>query len=359
MKKLIIIALTLLFCLPISAGDFEVHRGINISHWLSQSDRRGAERVAWFTEDDVKLIAGLGFDHIRIPIDEEQMFDENLEMETEAFQLLHSAISWCEKAGLKVLVDLHILRSHYFNAKEKPLFTENAAQENFYECWRILSRELKRYPRQLLAFELMNEPVADDPETWNTIVNRCLDEVRKIDRRRTVVIGANRWQSFDMVEHLRVPEKDKNVILSFHFYEPFALTHYHASWDEGMSKLPCFVQYPGEVIPDHEWAKLTEAEKIRYEEDRGYFDRSVLESMVARAVAAAEKSGRSLYLGEFGVLQPGADEKDALCWYRDLISVCDQFGVAYASWDYKGGFGLFYPDGSLKKEMADILTGKY
>ena len=358
MNKLVFI-LAVLLSLPLSAKDFELHRGVNISHWLSQSDRRGSERVEWFTEADVKLIADLGFDHIRIPIDEEQMFDEDLNMEKEAFDLLHSAISWCEDAGLRVVVDLHILRSHFFNAKVKPLFTEESAQEKFYECWRVLSRELKHYPHHLLAFELMNEPVADEAETWNVIVNRCLEEVRKIDRRRTVIIGANRWQSYEMVECLRVPEKDRNIILSFHFYDPFALTHYHASWDEGMSKLPCRVQYPGEVIPDNEWEKLTETEKQRYAEDRGYFDRSVIESKLARAVEAAKKMGKPLYLGEFGVLQPGADEDDALCWYRDLVSVCDQFGIGYASWDYKGGFAIFYPDGSVKKEMVNILTGKY
>jgi endoglucanase len=50
---------------------FEIRRGTNISHWLSQSRARGAERRAWFTEDDVQRIAGWGFDHIRLPIDEE------------------------------------------------------------------------------------------------------------------------------------------------------------------------------------------------------------------------------------------------------------------------------------------------
>ena len=63
--------------LPKSADEvFVINRGTNISHWLSQSDRRGEARKAWFTEQDVAFIASLGFDHIRIPIDEEQMWDE-------------------------------------------------------------------------------------------------------------------------------------------------------------------------------------------------------------------------------------------------------------------------------------------
>lgn len=44
---------------------FSVRRGTNISHWLSQSRRRGEERARFFTEEDMTLIARLGYDHVR------------------------------------------------------------------------------------------------------------------------------------------------------------------------------------------------------------------------------------------------------------------------------------------------------
>ena len=56
---------------------FTVKRGTNISHWLSQSNQRGQARKTFFTAEDVKRIAGWGFDHIRLPIDEEQMWDDH------------------------------------------------------------------------------------------------------------------------------------------------------------------------------------------------------------------------------------------------------------------------------------------
>ena len=102
---------------------FEIRRGTNASHWLSQSRRRGSERLTYFTQADVERIAGWGFDHLRLPVDEEQLWNEKGEREVEAFGLLGRAVDWCAKAGLRVVVDLHILRSHYFNAKEKPLFS--------------------------------------------------------------------------------------------------------------------------------------------------------------------------------------------------------------------------------------------
>jgi len=48
---------------------FVIHRGTNVSHWLSQSTARGEQRQRYFTEKDVEFIASLGFDHIRLPVD--------------------------------------------------------------------------------------------------------------------------------------------------------------------------------------------------------------------------------------------------------------------------------------------------
>ena len=130
---------------PIPEGTpngFVVHRGTNISHWLSQSDRRGEERKQFFTEEDVALIERLGYDHIRLPVDEEQLWDPEGRPEEEAFDLLESALDWGAAHGLRVIVDLHILRSHHFNEGEKPLWTDPREQDRFIDYWRQLSERL-------------------------------------------------------------------------------------------------------------------------------------------------------------------------------------------------------------------------
>ena len=75
----------------------------------------------------------------------------------------------------------------------------------------------------------MNEPVADDPEKWNVLVEKAIAAVRKIEPNRFLVIGSNRWQSVFTFDDLRIPADDKHIILSFHFYHPFLLTHHQAS----------------------------------------------------------------------------------------------------------------------------------
>lgn len=358
MKKFLIGLLMLVSILPATAKDFTVTRGVNISHWLSQSEVRGEERAGRFTKEDAKFIAECGFDHIRIPIDEVQMFDENLNPDAEAFGLLHEAIGWCKEFKLKVIVDLHILRSHYFNAQVKPLFTEEKAQEDFYECWRKICSELKKYPRNMVAYELMNEPVADDPEIWNTIVNRCLAAVREIEPKRTIIIGSNRWQSYETVKYLTLPEDDKNLIMSFHFYEPFQLTHFRASWTDEKNN-PLQVRYPGYLADKEEAMKLTPEEMERYgwmTRQEGYNDINSLEEKIKQAYDAAKAKGRRIYLGEFGIIM-GADEASTIQWYKDVVAICEKYGIGYTTWDYRGGFGIFR-NGNPWVEKIDALLGK-
>ncbi len=208
---------------------FEVKRGTNLAHLLSQSDKRGADREKFITKQDIQNIAKMGFDHVRLPIDEEQMWDENGNRHTESFEIMVNCIDWCAENNLRVIVDLHILRSHHFNAKKKPLWTDLAEQEKFYDLWRDLSKTLIKYPNSLVDYELMNEAVANDPELWNNLVGNAVRAIREIEPERTIVIGSNKWQQVQTFDVLKVPENDKNILLNFYFYEPFLLTHYNAS----------------------------------------------------------------------------------------------------------------------------------
>lgn len=324
-------------------GDFALKRGINIAHWLSQSAARGRERDEFFTEKDVKYIASLGFDHIRIPIDEEQMFDEAGNKEPEAFALLHRAIKQCLQENLRVIVDLHILRSHHFNAEDKPLFFKAAAQEAFYECWRKLSAELRNYPTSMVAYELMNEPVADDPEDWNLIAYTCYLEVRDREPERVVVIGSNRWQSHETVKDLKVPEGDRNIIISFHYYLPFLLTHYKASWTS-QKDYGGPVHYPGITVNKDEFeASCPEKlkESLRWN-TRSSYDAARLKHDFQEVVNVAKRYGLQVYCGEYGCMK-NAPEADRLRWHRDMEQVFDEMGIARALWCYREnavGFGI-------------------
>lgn len=325
---------------------FAIKRGTNIAHWLSQSNRRGQERSAFFTKKDVDYIKSVGFDHIRLPVDEEQLWDSAGNREPEAFQLLDNVMTWAQDAGLKVVLDLHIIRSHYFNAKENPLWTKQEEQDKLIRLWKDLSAAVGKYPNSMLAYEFMNEPVADDNEQWNVLLNRVADSIRSWERERTLVIGSNRWQSVNTFDELRVPANDKNILLSFHFYEPFHLSHYKASWTN-LKDFNGQVQYPGQIVVNG----TTEEEKKTY-------NREVLEQMMSKAFALANKLQLPLYCGEFGIID-GVPEEAKLAWYRDMVAIFEEHDVAYANWNYKAGsFGIVDAQMNPRQPLVNILTGK-
>src|SRR5690606_7242674 len=78
-----------------SINNFEISKGVNIASWLSTPKYDGAQRVGFFTEADIMLLAELGFDHIRLCIDEVQLWDEfGNKIRPYGFDLLHDAIAW-------------------------------------------------------------------------------------------------------------------------------------------------------------------------------------------------------------------------------------------------------------------------
>jgi endoglucanase len=331
---------------------FAVHRGTNISHWLSQSDRRGGERRAWFGKEDVAYLAETGFDHLRIPVDEEQLWTPDGKMEPEAFGLLNAALDWCAEYNLRAVVDLHILRSHHFNEAKKPLWTDPKAQERFIQCWRDLSSSLKGRPVNRVAYELMNEAVADDPQQWNDLISRVMAVLRPLEPKRVIVIGSNRWQSADTFDDLRIPENDPNILLSFHFYTPLVFTHYKASWTP-VGKFNGPVHYPGRIVEDGDLTGVPEDLLKEIALYNGDFDRAKLDSLIQEPIRVARSHGLPLYCGEWGCL-PTVPEKDRLQWYSDMRSNLEKSGIAWATWDYKGSFGIRGQDG--KPVIALIRT---
>lgn len=330
---------------------FDIKRGTNISHWLSQSNRRGEARDTFFTRADVEQIAGFGFDHIRLPVDEEQLWDETGNKEEDAFNLLHNAIGWALDNDLKVIVDLHTVRAHHFDRPDNPLWTDRAEQLKFVDLWRQLSDELEDYPVTSVAYELMNEPAARDHGDWNKLVAETVQALRETEPQRKIVIGSNHWQSVHAFDELVIPENDTNIILSFHFYEPFLLTHHQASWTF-IGDYTGPVQYPGITVPQENFPGLPLDLQVRIGYHNAEFNKRILEEMIMMPLEFAKKHNLPVYCGEWGCL-PSVPSGTRLEWYSDVRSILEKHEIAWANWDYHGGFGIV--DRRTREPFYDLI----
>lgn len=338
--------------------EFLLQKGTNVSHWLSQNKARGVERKEFFTEQDVENIAALGFDHIRIPLDEEQLWKADGIKDSEAFGLLKDALGWAEKNDLKVIIDIHVLRSTQINGALS-LWTDPENQENFVNLWRDISEELDDFPVTDLAYELLNEPVAVDADDWNKLVKRTLNVIRNNEPTRIVIVGSNGAQSPEAFDKLKVPSGDKNIMLGFHYYSPLLLTHHKAPWTEfGNYEGP--VHYPGQVIEDEELAALPQnvATRLKIYGAQQIYNEAKIKQDLMESITVARQLGLQLYCGEWGALVT-APREDRLRWYRDVRKVFEENGIAWANWDYKStGFGFTNGAGiNHDLELIKVLNG--
>ena len=312
-------------------------------------------------EIDFRKIARDGFDHVRLPIDEEVMWNEQGQKNEEAFHFLHQGIRWAMQNDLRVIVDLHIIRSHYFNAgnegKQNRLWNDVNEQNHFLDLWKELVTELKVYPTSAVAYEIMNEPTAPDHSDWNKLLAKAYQVIRSVEKDRVLVLGSNMWQGVGTFQYLEVPQGDPNILLSCHFYEPFLLSHYKAEWTE-FGNYQGNVHYPGYLVTDDEFNRLSETDKKLVGRWKTPWNRETLVSFLMKAKQVADEKGLHLYCGEFGMYEK-APVADALRWYKDVISVFDSLDIAWAKWDYQGGFGIYTVKNQPKTELIQtILSGK-
>ena len=331
MKKLFVLLAVMAFALsPCLAqtgkvNNFKIKRGTNVSHWLSQSEARGEMRRLHIQEEDFARLEKLGFDFVRIPIDEEQFWDEKGNKLPEAWTLLTNALDWAGKHHLRAIVDLHIVRSS--------------------NDW--------------VAYEFMNEPVAEEHEQWNQLVAKVHKALRAREPQRTLVVGSNRWQGYETMKYLKVPEGDKNIVLSFHYYNPMLLTHYTAWWTP-IGKYTGKIHYPGILVSKEDYEAAPDdikAELKPYTEQ--VWDINKIREDFKDAIAVAKKYGLQLFCGEWGFYEK-TDKEMGYQWTKDMLTVFNEFNIAWTTWCYDADFGFWdqQRDCYKDKPLVDLLTGK-
>lgn len=336
-----------------SSSSFSITSGINISHWLSQSDLHGSARAARFTKDDILLITDAGFDHVRIPVDEVQLWLDNGSIDNEAFDLLNEGIYRCTQQNLRVIVDMHILKSHFFNDIKQPLlYTDERELDHFASLWTQINERLNEWSGNHLAFEILNEPKAENNSDWNRVSSTIFNHLRSLDKSRLIILGSNWYCKTDTFSDLLVPN-DPNQLLSFHFYDPMLVTHYKAPW----TNLYAYngpIHYPGFPVENLILDSLEEPVRSSVKRENYYIDKNVMFEKMQPAIDKRTQTGIDLYCGEFGCIR-NTPHSIKCNWYRDIVSLFREHGISYAHWDMRGDFGIL--NGTEEnREIINILT---
>ena len=317
-------------------------KGVNLGGWLSQCVHTNEHYDTFITEKDFAEISTWGLDHLRLPVDYNLIETEKGEPIESGMEYIRSAISWCRKYGLNMILGLHKTAGYSFDPgeNEQGFFESPSLQERFMKLWERFSKEFGQYS-DFVAFELLNE-VTDKSycEKWNQIAHDCIERIRKIAPDTRILVGGYWNNSIEAVSDLDMPYDDK-IVYNFHCYEPLLFTHQGAYWVKNMPS-DLRITYPGTVKDYMKIMKEIDLDTpdLMTEANVETVGAEFFEAIFAKAVAIAEERNVPLYCGEYGVIDL-ADPESTLNWYRAIHSAFVNHSIGRAAWSYKKmDFGL-------------------
>ena len=333
--------------------------GANFGGWISQFGKKSFDHFDNFIkESDVERLACWGMDHVRLPVDYFVFEDdENPGIYREdGLKYIDNCISWCKKFGINLILDLHHAPGFFFGKlNENTLFTEEKMQQRFFGIWKNFANRYASLGDNLI-FELLNELVWENSVPWNLLWKRTVAEIRKISPNRKIIVGGNHYNSVNELKNIELDDENKNIIYTFHMYEPFIFTHQNASWNTSTRNYKKQVEYPFNVSEHEEFFKLNG--KSQYYKNHEIVDKNFLYEFLKPAVEFLEKhNDKILHCGEYGVIENASLESN-LRWHRDISDIFLKYGIGRAVWNYKElSFPITKADGSIRSnELVKILS---
>ena len=193
--------------------------------------------------------------------------------------------------------------------------------------WTQVGEHYKDAPNKLV-FEILNEPNQAADAVWNDMLVEALAIIRKTNPTRNVIIGPAFWNNVGWLDKLQLPENDRHIIATVHYYLPMRFTHQGARWTP---------EYQG--LSGITWG--TPEEYAAIDKD---FD----------AVQAwAKKNDRPILLGEFGAYDSGPMES-RVKYTAAVARAAEKRGWAWSYWQFDSDFVVYFID---KDEWNEPIRG--
>jgi len=314
-----------------------LNNGVSVS-WLEQTWNSNIVDTVELKDADFKLLKKLGFKSIRLPV--AFAFFESRGMPLDrALAHVDEVVKQCNEYGFKLIIDYH-----EGNLNDSNYLTETP---RIIHLWQLLSQRYINQSADNLFFELYNEPPHMDPQTWKDAIYNIATAVRRIDKARTLIVGASNFDSiYELSRFVRLA--DDNIIYTFHFYEPFFFTHQGAEWiGDQVATTGVSFPYNGENFPKlNPRAKNTWGETNYYQYQHDGNQQS-LKDKLQIVKNWGNKYDVPILCGEYGVYNKYADQDSRCRYIKAMRSTLKVLNIPGIMWDYNSNFSIFNGPPSL------------
>ncbi|MCF8242293.1 MAG: glycoside hydrolase family 5 protein [Melioribacteraceae bacterium] len=294
-------------------------RGINLGNALeapNEGDWGVVLQESYFAD-----IADAGFNSIRVPIkwSAHTLEDPPYTIDETFFARVDWAIEQTTSRGLSVIVDFH----HY----DEIMFYPYDHKDRFLEIWRQVAERYKNKPKEVF-FEILNEPHDElTPAVWNEFLTEAINIIRETNPNRTLIVGLANWGGLGSLNQLRIPDGEDNVIVSFHYYNPFQFTHQGAEWVDGSDS----------------WLGT------KWNNSEG--EKEAVRNDINGIISWGSAKNIPINLGEFGAYQK-ADTQSRFDWMKYVREYAESYNISWHYWEFCAGFGIY---NSSTGEYNDLL----
>lgn len=195
-----------------------------------------------YLEEDFRLIAKLGFNFVRLPMDYRgwikdgnwKTFDE------QALKEIDQAVEWGNKYHIHVALNFHRAPGYTVNTppEKTSLWTDPEAQRVCALHWATFAKRYKGIPNARLSFNLLNEPNAKR-ELFVAAIRKLVAAIRAEDPDRLIISDGLEWGRIPVLELA-----DLHIAQAARGYTPMEISHYGANWVQS-EKYP----YPAWPMP--------------------------------------------------------------------------------------------------------------
>lgn len=357
-------------------------KGINANAWYTWPRFNGWDKPGVYVPPiphtrrmpvaaDFNQIAEMSFSAVRLGVDPALFMGLEGKPRRNMEQRILLTVDQAVSAGLIVIFDMHPNSRHKLygqSAFSSP--ADSSGIPAYVKAVAEAAHLLKDYPRGKVLLELMNEPRAPcagaDSEFWLVFLDRMIDAATEAAPELPLVISGACTSSIEGLLALNASRwHRRDMLFTFHFYEPFPFTHQSAPFTPWAEKHLSGLRWPpglrtsteGPQISSKSLAALPEDKRAMAESDaRAVWEkyaesgtnRDSLRARLALVADWADRQGISrsrVLMGEFGVYrgnpgEPGASCEDRAAWAGDVVSIADEFGFSWSYFHLDGPFGL-------------------
>jgi aryl-phospho-beta-D-glucosidase BglC (GH1 family) len=289
------------------------------------------------TEADFRRVKDMGMNTIRFYMNY-CTFEEDerpYQYKKSGWDWLDKNIRWARKHGIYLILNMHVPQGGFqSNGGGKSLWTDMKNRKRLKALWHNIA---KRYAGEsaIAGYDLLNEPyVTHSIDQWKTLAQQLSDTIRKADQQHVIIVERlnainGDWGNDEDMNFFLI--NDKNVLYTFHFYEPIRYTHQFASW----TNMGEGGKYPDENVTEHAGGKAMPR------------DKAYLACQLNRFLAFGTKHHVPLYLGEFGLIQHCfQNNKGGVNWVSDMLGLLKENNVHFTYHCYhEDHFGIYAGSG--------------